>query len=489
MKNQLAILAALAALTSFGAIRAVTPQPADAEWTRSWWMPRHLAKLAVATNGGAKVVFLGDSITHNWESNGKAQFAKYFDEGDPKALNLGFSGDRTEHVLWRITEGKELDGYEAKVVCLMIGTNNTGHFGFENEPPSDTILGIHAILKVIREKQPNAIIVLSPIFPRGAADTDGYRRRNEIVNREIMRFADGRKIFWCDFNDQFLCADGTLSPEIFPDLLHPAPLGYEIWAAAVKPYIDYALSDGRLPAPMNRYAPYVARGKFRTSERTACFPATRIRCEGYGEEDWWLDRLREKRNQIADSKGKIDIVFAGDSITHFWEYAGREQLDELGRTYSILNLGYSGDCTEHLLWRLSNGELEGYRAKCVMLMIGTNNIGCRGAPAEETAAGVKAILAVLAEKQPQAKVLLLPIFPRGENAADNGRKVNERVNEIIRGYADGQRVIWVDFNAKFLDEKGDTQWIMPDRLHPNPAGYKNVWLPAVLPYFKEIVGK
>ena len=489
MKKQLAILAAFAALSSFGAIRAITPQPADAEWTKSWWMPRHLARLAVATNGGAKVVFLGDSITHNWESNGKAQLAKYFGEGDLKALNLGFSGDRTEHVLWRITEGKELDGYEAKVVCLMIGTNNTGHFGFEKEPPSDTILGIRAILKVIREKQPNAIIVLSPVFPRGADDNDRGRRRNEIVNREIMRFADGQKIFWCDFNDQFLCADGALSPEVFPDRLHPASLGYEIWAAALKPYVDYALSDGKLPAPANRYAPNIARGKFRTTESAAAFPATRIRCEGYGNFDWWLDRLQEKRNQIAASNGEFDIVFAGDSITHNWEGPGREQFAELRKTYSILNLGYSGDCTEHLLWRLRNGELEGYRTKCVMLMIGTNNTGNRGGAAEETAAGVKAILGTLAEKQPQAKVLLLPIFPRGESAADKKRETNEKVNETIKGLADGKKVIWVDFNAKFLDEKGDVKWIMPDRLHPSADGYRDIWVPAVLPYFKEIVGK
>ena len=124
-----------------------------------------------------------------------------------------------------------------------------------------------------------------------------------------------------------------------------------------------------------------------------------------------------------------------------------------------------------------------------MLMIGTNNTGNRGGAAEETAAGVKAILGTLAEKQPQAKVLLLPIFPRGESAADKKRATNEKVNEAIKGLADGKKVIWVDFNAKFLDEKGDVKWIMSDRLHPSADGYRDIWVPAVLPYFKEIVGK
>ena len=76
-----------------------------------------------------------------------------------------------------------------------------------------------------------------------------------------------------------------------------------------------------------------------------------------------------------------------------------------------------------------------------------------------------------------------------ENAEDVHRKRNEEVNREIVKFADGKQIIWVDFNAKFLDEKGDTKWIMPDRLHPSADGYKNVWLPAVLPYFKEIVGK
>ena len=161
MKKTLLISSTLAALTSFGAIRAVTPTAWNGD-PNCWQMKRHHEKMACVTNGGAKVVFIGDSITHFWESNGKAQLAKYFSEGDLKMLDLGTSADRTEHVLWRLTEGKELDGYEAKVVFLMIGTNNSGHFPFAEEPPVDTICGIREILKAIRAKQPNAIVVLSP---------------------------------------------------------------------------------------------------------------------------------------------------------------------------------------------------------------------------------------------------------------------------------------------------------------------------------------
>lgn len=477
-RHLLAVAAILAAGTVFGAIRAVTPADRNG--------PRHVAKLAEVAKGGAKVVFIGDSITHFWESYGKAQAQKYFSEGDWKMLNLGTSGDRTEHVLWRLDHG-ELDGYEAKCVLLMIGTNNSGHFKkFSDETPMDTILGIREILKKIRAKQPKAVVVLTAIFPRGANENDGFRVRNDVVNKEIRKYCDGKTVFWCDFSDRLLDKNGD-TKWVMPDRLHPGAQGYEIWYEEVKPYIEYALSDGKKPLPKNRYS------KVKTSfeKATASLPATVVPATRIGVNpkkpqrgDWWSARMLQKRNQIADSKGEIDLVFFGDSITHNWERHGKEKLAELSKTYSILDIGYGGDGTQHLVWRGLNGELDGYKAKCVMLMIGTNN----RQPVEDIAKGVRRVLDVIAEKQPQAKTLLLPIFVRGEGPENVRRVANEKVNAIIKGYADGEKVIWVDFNSKFLDAKGDTKWIMPDRLHPNAAGYK-IWTESVLPYFKDICGK
>lgn len=479
------LLSALCALPLFGSaeILAVRHDMYGGN-ANAWQVKRHAEKMDIVTNGGAKVVFIGDSITHFWESNGKAQLTKYFSDGDAKMLDLGISADRTEHVLWRLNEGGELDGYEAKCILLMIGTNNTGHRPFAAEPPSDTILGIREIVKTIRAKQPTATVVLTSIFPRGFDANDALRQRNAIVNKEIQRFADGKSIFWCDFSDQFLTADGRLSREFFPDLLHPNAAGYEIWYSAVKPYVDYALSDGKLPRPTNRYASRVDPTAYRLTEKTTVYPVTRIRSEGYGAQDWWLDRLLRNRNQISESNGEIDVVLFGDSITHNWEGPGRESLEELKKSYSVLDIGYSGDRTEHLVWRGLNGELDGYRTKAVVLMIGTNN----GEGAEEIAAGIRRVLDVIAEKQPQAKTILHPIFPRGASG-DRKRSTNDATNAIIRNFADGEKVIWCDFNAKLVDEQGDTKWIMPDRLHPNAEGYKTIWLPAIQPLLKEICGK
>ena len=103
-------------------LRALIPAVPDASWTTNWWMGRHEAKMKEVRAGGAPIVFLGDSITHFWESNGRAVWDRYFATGRYRALNLGFSGDRTEHVLWRIAHG-ELDGYNAKAVSGRILTS------------------------------------------------------------------------------------------------------------------------------------------------------------------------------------------------------------------------------------------------------------------------------------------------------------------------------------------------------------------------------
>ena len=180
-------------------------------------------------------------------------------------------------------------------------------------------------------------------------------------------------------------------------------------------------------------------------------------------------------------------MFVGDSITHGWENDGRGKslYNELCKTYSILNLGYSGQRTENMVWRLENGELDGYRAKLFMVMAGTNN----PEPAEEVAAGVHRILDVIRSRQPDAKILLLPIFPRGETVADARNAKNAEVNKIIQGFADGEHILWCDFTPELCDSAGGMSGnLSQDRLHLNEAGYA-IWLKHVLPHFQRACGK
>ena len=234
MKKILVLTAATTvALGSFGGIRALRHDPWGGQ-KNSWQMKRHAEKMGVVTNGGAKVVFVGDSITHFWETYGSQQLEKYFSEGEMRMLNLGYGGDRTENLLWRLNEGGELDGYTAKCVLLMIGTNNTGHFPVDKEPPVDTILGIREVLRTIRAKQPSAAVVLTAIFPRGRGADDAQhaaaRRRNDETNAILRDFADGKDVVWMDFNARLTAPNGWTSKEMFPDRIHPSESGYGIWA-------------------------------------------------------------------------------------------------------------------------------------------------------------------------------------------------------------------------------------------------------------------
>ena len=204
-----------------------------AKWTENWWMKRFEASRKAASNEAVKVVFLGDSITHNWETKGAAVWKRLFAEGAFKGVNCGFSGDCTEHVLWRLENG-QLDGCCAKAVCLMIGTNNTH---VDRSRPGCTARGVRRIVAKVQEKLPGARIVLMPIFPRGAKATEEFRLANDAVNREIRSLADGKGVIWLDFTGTLVDAEGNLAKTTAGDLLHPEAATYEVWAERLIPVL------------------------------------------------------------------------------------------------------------------------------------------------------------------------------------------------------------------------------------------------------------
>ena len=202
---------------------------------------RHESFNAISKKGEAELVFLGDSITHSFESkNGKAVWEKYW--APLQAANFGISGDRTEHVLWRLDHGN-FDGLKPKAIVIMIGTNNTGHQGRPQKEIKDAVYqctaqqtaeGIKAIIAQLQGKCPEAKILLLAIFPRGADKNDKFRQQNEATNAIIKGYADDQKVFFMDVGGKFLDAEGKLSREIMPDLLHPNEKGYQIWAEAIE---------------------------------------------------------------------------------------------------------------------------------------------------------------------------------------------------------------------------------------------------------------
>jgi beta-glucosidase len=165
----------------------------------------------------------------------------------------------------------------------------------------------------------------------------------------------------------------------------------------------------------------------------------------------------------------------GDSITQGWSDEGRHVWNTYYGHRRAVNLGFSGDCTEHVLWRLNHGEIDGIAPKLAVVMIGTNNTGARRDLPEETAAGIQAILSTLRTSLPDTKILLLGVFPRGASSDAPLRRVNVAINALIRSYADNQRVFFLDLSSLFLDNQGLlSQHLMPDYLHPNEQGYQ-VW--------------
>ena len=237
MKTSVASLVALvASLVTAAAAPNYAVQPVLHPGTEK----RHESFNEISKKGEAQLVFLGDSITHGWEGKGKAVWAK--DWAPLKAANFGIGGDRTEHVLWRLEHGN-FDGLKPKAIVLMIGTNNTGHQGRPQKElngavyecdAEQTAEGIKAIVAKLRQKCPDAKILILGIFPRGADKNDKFRQQNEATNAIVKGFADGQKVFFLDVGAKFLEADGTLSKTIMPDLLHPNEKGYQIWSDAIK---------------------------------------------------------------------------------------------------------------------------------------------------------------------------------------------------------------------------------------------------------------
>lgn len=200
----------------------------------------------------------------------------------------------------------------------------------------------------------------------------------------------------------------------------------------------------------------------------------------------WMQRHNSFNERVK--KGNVDLLLIGDSITQGWEGSGKKAWEEFYAKRNAVNLGIGGDRTQHVLWRLDNGNIEGIQPKAAVLMIGTNNSGSNSP--EQIAEGVKAIVDKLKTKLPETKILVLAIFPRGANNEDARRKVTVAANEIIKTFADDKHVFFLDIGPKFLAEDGNTlsKEIMPDLLHLNEKSYR-IWAEATEPMVAKLMGE
>ncbi len=211
------------------------------------WGERHEAMAARIRQGAERgdigMLFIGDSITHGWESEGRDAWKEYYD--DRGAVNLGIGGDRTQHVLWRLERcdlerlAKPGAGQPPRLAILMIGTNNSNGDDNTAEEIAD---GIAAIVARLRADLPDTRVLLLAIFPRG--EKPGPQRdKNAKASELASKAADGVMVHYLDIGPKFLGPDGTLSREIMPDLLHLSPKGYRIWAESVEPKVKELLGE------------------------------------------------------------------------------------------------------------------------------------------------------------------------------------------------------------------------------------------------------
>ncbi|MEO7215777.1 GDSL-type esterase/lipase family protein [Mucilaginibacter sp.] len=461
-------------------VKNAGPNPAAVP-VEGWSKKRHAEKLEAVAKEKFDLIMLGNSITNNFEhSEYRPVWNQFF--APRKAINLGFGGYRTEQILWNIQHG-ELDGQSPKVLVLEIGTNNIDEKHYPIRHTAGQLAGgIAAIVNTIRQKLPDTKIMILRCFP-GSYDGPNPTSHRAILERAsdiVSKLADGKHIFYCDVNHVFLNFDGSINHNLMPDYLHPSPAGAKLWARAMEPLMSELMGDKSLDND--------------TVSNTAIIPVSKLENDSY---NWW-DRHAEVL-RVKDSINP-EVVLIGNSITHFWgglpqlKYADGNLREPNGPTswasvfgpYRVLNLGFGWDRTQNVLWRLDHGELDGLQPRVVVIDIGTNNTtqtnNARNNTATEIVEGIREVCLRVRSKVPQAKIIVMAIFPRGKGPLNPLRTVINEVNRQLEVFTKDNKVTLVDIGPNLLAaDRTFLPGMMLDYVHPTDKGYQ-VWADAIRPY-------
>jgi len=202
-------------------------------------------------------------------------------------------------------------------------------------------------------------------------------------------------------------------------------------------------------------------------------------------------RTDEVMQRAKDAPGDYDVEFIGDSITQFWESKGKAVWQEAYGARKCINLGVAGDRTEHVLWRFENGQLDGIKAKVAVVMIGTNNSnknkdGSDTYTDADILEGVTAVVNQIRTRQPDTKIILLGIFPRGKTFSPQRGRLLE-INQVLAKLDDGKNIFYLDFGSQLIEKDGSiVPDMMKDALHPGEKGYR-IWAAAIEPKLKELL--
>jgi len=225
----LVVLVALGAAFAQSTNTAVIPVP----MTKPGWMERHESMNTKARQGKIDLIYIGDSIVQRYEGVGKHVWDHYY--ASRNALNLGISGDRTQHVIWRLDHGN-IEGINPKLAIVMIGQNNGGH-----NTASEIAEGVTEVVKIIRTKLPKTKILLLGIFQRREKPTPERAVLAE-ANTIISKLAD-TSTSYMDINSVFVQPDGMIPASLMPDFEHPSELGFKRWAEAIEAKVAELMED------------------------------------------------------------------------------------------------------------------------------------------------------------------------------------------------------------------------------------------------------
>ena len=445
---------------------------------------RHAEKLNLVAKEKYNLVMIGNSITNNFE---KLQYQPVWNQffAPRKAVNLGFSGYRTENLIWNIQNG-ELEGQSPKVLVLEIGTNNIDEKHYPTRHTAGQLAGgIEAIVKLLREKLPDTKIILLRCFPGcyGGPNPTSHRLILERASDIVSKIADGKHVFYCDVNHVFLNMDGSINRDMMSDWLHPSPSGAKAWAQAMEPLLSELMGDKSLDTEI--------------PSNTAVVPVPKLENDSY---DWW-----KRHSDVLNIKDSInpETILIGNSITHFWggepklkNWDGTSRIpngpktwDSLFANRSVLNLGFGWDRTQNVLWRLDHGEIDGLHPRTVIINIGTNNTSetqnARMNTATEIVEGIRAICMRVRSKVPGAKIVLMSVFPREQSAAHPRRILINEINRNLEAFAKEQNITILNIGPKMLESDGTlSKEIAPDFCHPTEKGYQ-IWADAIRSFVTE----
>lgn len=498
--------------------------PTAGTWGGTSWLDFHagLVKTAEGSKGPIDVLLVGDSITQQWGATWANNFPKW------KTVNIGIGGDKTQNVLWRLDHGGVV-GLEPKACVLLIGNNN---MFFTPETGIDAVAkGVKACLDNLRERFPEATIVVVKIFPAHAPGSPFYediKKTNAAL--DALNLAAEPNVQVLDLTADLVNSDGTLKKNLYhSDNIHLVPAGYDLYAARLRPLLEKVLGAGggepaakpaaasssappkAAASPKSPEYPYAAYAVGRMDPQPFGWPLTVAElayvqtpeysrkpgheaqkhlpamwpvvptAARWGEEhlsNAWIDHHRRTIDEVQAAGNSLDILLIGDSITQAW---GGSPIDRMAmsaawkgafESYRTVNAGIGGDRTENILWRLEHGLVDGVSPKVVVLMIGVNNVplvAANGVPAEAVAQGIGLCVDNLRRKCPATHVVVVKILPAF--GPESVAPINVALDQLE--LARDAKVHIIDASAGFLRADGSLNpaAYSDGHLHLSPAGY------------------